>query len=496
MNKEKKERQERKATYLESLLVVVFMLVVVTGGYIIFNLKVELLMIVAATFAAIMAYRIGISWTDMENAIADKLRSSMTAIFIIWSIGIVIGSFIFCGSIPWIIYLGLKMIHPTYLYLFAFLTCLVLSVVTGTSWGSAGTAGVALMGVAIGLDANMAITAAAVVCGSVFGDKMSPLSDTTNLSPICSGATLYEHIRSMCWTTFPSAAISAILFFIMGMKEHISGEQGLPEQAQQMIDSLSSLFKWNWVLIIPFLIILVGAVIKKPPVPTMIISAFVAIIIGVFYQGFSLESGFIASINGFTTDLISSNEVGDALTTLLTRGGMKSMVGIVVMIFAGYAFAGICGRAGFIEIVLEPLMNKTQSRGVLVASTLFTSFLMLCCSGITYVAFIICGDMFKKKYFEKNLHPRVLSRIMEDAATCMAPLVPWGTSGLYYASVLGVAVFGAGGVAGYAPYAFFTYLTPLISLIFGFTGIAMFKMNKEERKEVADRLNIVEDEEN
>ncbi len=488
MGKIKPIRVERAATYGESLLVIIFMLVVVTGGYIAFNLEVELLMIIAAAFAAIVAYRLGISWEELEKAISDKLSKSMGAILIIWSIGIVIGAFMFCGSIPMVIYYGLQLIDPAYIYLFAFLTCMILSVVTGTSWGSAGTGGVAFMGVAMGLEVSLAITAGAVISGAVFGDKMSPLSETTNLSPLCAGAKLYDHIRSMCYTTIPAAIICSVIYFILGKNANITAT-GLPQEALDMVATLDELYSWNFVLIVPFIVIIIGAVMKMPPVPTMIVSAFSALIIGVAYQGFSAFEGFNAAVNGFNaTMLTGGEEVTGTITTLLNRGGMKSMVGIIIMIFSGYAFAGIAARARFLEIVLEPLMKRIYSQGMLVLSTIFTSILVLACSGITYIPFIICGDMFKKKYFEKDLQPRVLSRVMEDSATCMAPLIPWGTSGLYYASVLGVSVYAVGGVEGYAPYAFLTFIVPVISIIFGFTGIAMFKMTAEEKEEVRKKI--------
>jgi NhaC family Na+:H+ antiporter len=206
IQKTKTARIERPATYGEAFLAIIFMLVVVTGGFIFFGLKVELLMVISAAFAALIAYRIGIGWGELEKSIVSKLSTSLPAVLIIWSIGIVIGTYVFCGSIPMIIYYGLVMVDPQYMYAFSFLTCLILSVVTGTSWGSAGTAGVALMGVAVGLDVSLPITAGAVISGAVFGDKMSPLSDTTNLSPLCAGADLYDHIRSMMWTTVPAAS--------------------------------------------------------------------------------------------------------------------------------------------------------------------------------------------------------------------------------------------------------------------------------------------------
>jgi NhaC family Na+:H+ antiporter len=263
----------------------------------------------------------------------------------------------------------------------------------------------------------------------------------------------------------------------------------LPEGAEAMVSQLSELYKWNWVLLIPFLIIIAGAIVKKPPVPTMIISAFIAIIIGIAYQGFDLTAGFTSAIDGFKVSMLTDNEVLPSITTLLNRGGMKSMVGIIVMLFAGYSYAGIIARGKLLEIVLEPFMKKINTEPKLVFATLITSFLVLCCAGITYVAFILTADMYKKAYYKLNLQPRVLSRVMEDAATCMAPLVPWGTSGLFYVSVLGVSVYGA---AGYAPYAFLTFLSPIVSFLISIFGIGMFKMSNEQRKAVGERLGIID----
>lgn len=487
-SKSKAERIKRPPTFGESIFSILSMVVIIAIGYIGFGLRVEILMICATIVAGLMAMRVGHTWKDLEDGICQKIVQATPAILIMWTIGMVIGTFMYSGSIPLIIYYGLKLINPQYLYVCTLLICMILSVVTGTSWGSAGTAGVAMMGVAAGLGAPLHIAAAAVVSGSIFGDKLSPLSETTNLAPLCAGTNIYKHIGSMMWTTIPPTIITFLVFLFAGFRIEVAGT-GLPESALNTIDVLSQMYDWNWLMLIPFAIILICAFTKKPPVPTMIGASFSAIIVGAATQGFDLVSGVDAAVNGFTTSMIFQGDVTADIATLLNRGGMKSMVGIVVIIYCGYAYAATISKAGFLETALKPLMRKVKTRFSAVAAALFVDFVILCCAGSSYVAHIIVGEMFTKPFIELGMDRRVLSRTMEDVGTMMAPLIPWGTSGAFYIATLGVPIFGEG---GFGIWAINTYLNPIMALILAATGIGMYQLSKEEKDKELATIELAE----
>jgi NhaC family Na+:H+ antiporter len=381
-----------------------------------------------------------------------------------------------------LIFYGIDIVTPQYLLVSAFLLCAVFSTITGTSWGSAGTAGLACMSIAAGFGVPLHITAAAVICGSIFGDKMSPLSETTNLAAATTGVNLYDHIKSMMWTTIPAALITLSFFYIVGLNLDING-QGVPEDALAMQAGLDEMFGWSPLLLLPFIIILAGAIMKKPPVPTMLIGSLSAIAIGVLYQGFTLESGIYASLRGFNVSMVpgvDTANLAESVLTLLNRGGIVSMAGVVIIIYCGYAYTAIISKAGFLETAIAPLADRVKQRGPVMITTLFTGLVLLVFSGTSYTVAIMLPEMFKKQFLKVGMAARTLSRSIEDVGTMVAALVPWGTSGAFYISTLGVPIYGAG---GYGIWAVMTYLTPIIAIILAFAGIGVYKLSKEEAEE-------------
>lgn len=484
----KNESTNRPANYIESTVALMGMSIIIGIGHLGLEIRIEPLMILSAVLAAILAKKVGCTWMDLEEAISHRIGQVTPAILIIWIIGMVIGTFMFSGSIPMIIYYGLKIINPKYLYACAFIICVILSIVTGTSWGSAGTLGVAMIGVAAGLNVPLHITAAAVICGAIVGDKLSPLSETTNLAALCAGTGLFKHIGSMLWTTIPAAVISFFVFLFAGLNINIDGT-ALPQSAIETMNILSQMYDWNWVMVIPFLIILICAFTKQPPVPTMIGASFVAVLVGVTTQGFDLASGMTASIHGFDVSMVFDGEVTPDVAVLLNRGGMVSMVGVVIIIYCGYSYAAIISRAGFLETALRPILKRVNSRFTAIAAALATDFIILCFAGSSYVAHILVGEMYKKKFIDNNIDLRVLSRTMEDVGTMMAPLIPWGSSAAFYVAALGVQVYGEG---GYGIWAVNTWLNAFFALILAFIGIGMYNLSLEEKER---ELMIIKEEE-
>lgn len=473
--------EKRNPTFAESILALSFIVIFVFGGFFLFNLDVALMLVASAACAGLLASRLGYTWTDLEKGIGVRLMKATPAILIIWIIGIVIATFIFSGSIPMLIFYGMQIIQPEYIFVTSFIICMVFSTLTGSSWGSGGTAGVALISIAAGMGAPLDITAAAIICGAIFGDKMSPLSETTNLASLTSGVNIYEHIRSMTWTTFPATIISFIVFFIAGKSIDFS-TQAVSTNELGLLNDLGNIYSWNILLLIPFVIMLLGAVLKQHPVPIMLLSCFIALIIGVFYQGFSLEDGVSAASNGFNASMIpgmSPEQLSSDTLLLLNRGGLVSMLSVIIIIYCGYAYTSIITQAGFFKKALTPLTNRVKRRGSLIVMTLFTQLLTFLFSGTSYIGFLMVPEMFKKPFLKAGMAAKTLSRSLEDAGTVVGPLVPWSSAGVFFASTLGVPIYGSG---GYAMWCVLCYITPVIAIILGYTGIGIYKLSKEEKE--------------
>ncbi|MCI8638680.1 MAG: Na+/H+ antiporter NhaC [Coprococcus sp.] len=470
-----KDVVKREPRFWEALFAVGQMAVVVAAGYIVFHVRIEILMIVSAVIAGLAARGLGYFYQELENAVCEKLMKATPAILIIWMIGVVIASFMFSGSIPMVIYYGLKLLHPHYIYVCSFLVCAILSTVTGTSWGSAATGGVAMMGVASGFGVPLHITAAAVICGALVGDKLSPLSETTNLAPMCCGTDIYSHMKSMLWTTIPASMISMLFFWACGKTLSIASDE-VPASAAAMMDSLDKVFEWNLFLLLPFIVLFLGAFLKMPPVPVMIVSSAVALILGGVVQKFDVVTGIEGCVNGFFVSAIYEGDVAETVISLLNRGGMKSMAGIVIVVYCGYAYAAVIDKAGFLKTAAQPLLRRCKTRVSLVGSALIVNFFVAACAGSSYPAFIITGEMFTEEFKKKGMPPFVLSRTLEDSGTMLLPLVPWSAAGAFYAATLGVEAFG---MDGYALYSLNTYGNPIMALILAVTGIGMYQKGRK-----------------
>ncbi len=480
--------EKRKPTYIEAILPFLFLIFLVVVGYIILGLRIEAMLITAAVFAGLLARRMGYSWNDIEEAISSRLKKVTPAILIMWSVGIIIGTFMFAGSIPILIYYGLEWVNPQYLFVFSFLICLLLSTVTGTAWGAAGTAGVAMIGIAQGLDVSLAITAGAVISGSIFGDKMSPLSDTTNLAPACTGGVdLYEHIKHQLYTTTPSAIICIILYLIIGMRT-IEGSAQMSPSAIAMMESLDSMYQWHWLMLVPMIIIFTGAFLKKPTVPSMLFGALVAIIVGVFVNDFTLQNGVSAAILGFKDVMtgIDVTLIDPAVTKLVNRGGMNGMIGIITIIYCGYSYTSIMSATGSLDIMFKPLINKIHSKGQAMLGAVVSTFVLSGVGGTSYVPTLIVPELFRKVFVQQGMKLRNLSRTIEDAGTCANPVWPWSMSGIFYATAFAVPTL------TYAPWAFFCFLPAIFAILFGFTGFGIATLTKEEKEQELLRIENAE----
>ncbi|PFW56556.1 Na+/H+ antiporter NhaC [Bacillus cereus] len=466
---------KRRPSFLQATAPIFAILLLLGIGYGVFHLKIEPLLITAVIVAAVLGKIFGVSWEEMQEGIVEKITKSMSATLILITVGMLIGTWMFSGTIPMMVFYGIELINPNYLFVTAFIVTALISTFTGTSWGSAGTVGVAIMGIAMVQGVSLPITAGAVVAGAFFGDKLSPLSDTTNLSPVVAGSNLYEHIRHLLYTTIPASFIGLVVYFIVGKSTYTSNafDKG---KIEAMTSALTAMFHWNVLLIVPILIVLIGSIKKYPTIPIMIISSITAIILGVVVQSMSLENGFLATVQGFNVSMVTA--VGfdpaatpEAVQKLLNRGGMNSMMQTTLIAFCSFAFAGVISKIGCLEVVLEKLNEKVKSTGSLVLTTVLSCIIMAITTGSSYLAILIPGELFKDAYAQRGLHPKNLSRTLEDSGSIVVSLVPWSMAGVYMSSTLGVPVI------EYLPWAIMCYLGFIIAIIYGYTGFTIEKIN-------------------
>lgn len=476
--KVKQPRAKRMPTILEALIPVVAMLLVLFIGKGVLGFSTEPLLIIVACVAAFIAWRVGCTWDDMLDEISQKIAKGMPAILILITVGAMVGTWMTSGTIPMMIYYGVQIVSPKWLLVTAFLiTCLV-SVATGTSWGSVATMGVALMGIASALGVNPAATAGAVIAGSYFGDKISPLSDTTNLAPLAAGSNLYEHIGHMFWTTVPATIVSLVVYAIVGLNANTAAG-ATSEAVTNMMAQLDQMYDWNILILLPVILVLAGSLLKLPTIPVMILSTVVAGVEGIFMQGISLGNVLTSTVSGFNVTMITRPGFDAAnaafeVTKLLNRGGMNGIMSTTLLVFCAFCFAGIMSRAGCLEVVLKAILSVAKTTGSLILATVISCITMALTTGNSYLSILIPGEMFRDAYKERGLHPKNLSRTLEDAGTVFVPLVPWSAAGAYMSATLGVETL------DYLPWAILCYIGFIFAIIYGYTGIGIAKLPKEE----------------
>lgn len=465
----------RKPSFTEALVPLIAMILLLGIGYGKYGLPIQALLLIAAAIASIIAKRVGYTWKDMINGISDKIHSSLPSLFVMVCVGAMIASWMVSGTIPMMIYYGIKIIDPQFLFVTAFLVTAIISTFTGTSFGSAGTAGVAVMGIAIALGVPLEIAAGAVISGAVFGDKLSPFSDTTILAPIAAGSELYEHIRHMLYTTGAATITCLIAYTFIGFSMPVEAMVN-PETVNAVLKNLEALYSFNWILLLPPILVFYGAYTKKPTIPMLLFSSLLGIIFGMIFQDFTLKTAMMAFVNGFKVDMLSSSshvESVKAITTLLNRGGLMGMMSTVLLVFCAFAFAGIFSKAGCIEVILTKIVNSITSVGNLIAATVGSTLFMSIVTGSSYLALLIPGEMFKDLYKKFGLEAKNLSRTLEDAGTCAVPIVPWSVAGTYMTATLGVSTF------DYMPWAILCYSSMIFAILFGYTGFGIAKIKNK-----------------
>ncbi len=424
-------------------------------------------LIVAGLVASFLAMLWGVKWETIQEDILDFARRMFPAILILIFVGMLVGAWIQAGTVPIMIYYGLKILSPKLFLVIAAIVCSLMSVMTGTSWGTVATVGVALMGVAQGLGVPASWTAGAVLVGALFGDKMSPMSDTTVLAPAVSGVEVIDHIKYMLWTTVPSYIISLVVFLIVGLRFGNGTVES--EDYNLILSTLESNFNFNPILLIPPIVVLVMIFKKVPILPSFAVGVALGVIFAMIFQGSSLLDVLTALNKGYTqtTDIA-------IVDSMIKRGGISSMLSSVAIVIAAATFGAPLKSAGVIDFVVEKIVKvATNQKSVLLCSYGFHMLLILIIGGY-YTTFSIAGPVLQPLYDKYGLDKANLSRCLEDTGTTFSPLVPWCSNGVYFTTTLGVA---------YSAYAFTTpmcYLCLVFALIYIITG---FKIKQAPVKE-------------
>ena len=443
----------------------------------------QVALLLSAAFASLVAFKNGWTASAMAQAAVSGVSAAMVAVFILLAVGALIGTWNMAGTIPTVVDLGIALVSPAWFYVTTAAVCAVVGMVTGSSWTTAGTLGVAFVGMSNVLGLDEAIAAGAVICGAYFGDKMTPLSETTILVPqlVGGGLTTGQHVRNMVWTAGPALAVSLVAFFLLGRAADPDAEVSTDAARE----ALASAFNISALNLIPLLMLVVLALLRAPPFLSVLGSAVLAAVLAPFLQwnavvafvddpslgkvATAVKAGYAAMATGFVSDS------GVApIDDLFSRGGMASMLTTIWLVLGALSFAAVMERAGFLERLLIPIVSRTRRRGPLIASVNASGIGLNVISGDQYVADVLPARMFRAEFARRGLAPQVLSRAVEDSGTVTSVLVPWNTCGAYISGVLGVST------VAYLPFCFFNLLSPLLDIVYGFLG---FKVPTADRWE-------------
>ena len=464
----------RKPGFAQALLCfggIIFMIVV---GLIVFEVPMHVIIMFCIIWASIHSYSLGYRYAAIKDAMCRGIEKGLGAIFIFILIGVVIAAFLESGTISSIVYYSLDLISPAVFLPASLLICSFMSLAVGTSWGTVGTAGVILIGVGSAMGIPLPIVAGAVVSGATFGDKLSPISDTTNLAAVSGGTDLYKHIKSMLYTTIPTYVICIILFTIIGLNYTADSLSNAEISGfQQAIQANFVVSIWG---LLP-IVVLFGLSLRKAPAEVaMLGSVTVALILAVVQQERSFLDVLASLQNGY---FASTGHEG--LDTLVNRGGIQSMMWTLSLTLFALSLGGLLDKMGFLKALLSGILSMIQTTFSVMFATICTGILACASMGESYISIIVTSQLFKKKYEEMKLKPFMLSRSVEESTTMSSPLIPWSTAGAFYFGAMQIPV------VDYLPYAFLNILNPIVSLIMTYFGIAVFKeMTADKKTQVAE----------
>ena len=475
---------KREPTLLEAFIPVVFLIILLSVNVGIFGDAAldgsnQIVLIMSAAVATLVAIRAGYKWNELQDGIVKSISSAMTSLLILLLIGSLSGTWLLSGIVPAMIYYGLQILNPTIFLVAAVVVCSIVSMATGSSWTTAATVGIALIGIGKALGISEGMIAGAILSGAYFGDKMSPLSDTTNLAPAMAGTDLFTHIRHMTITTVPSIVITLIIFLILGFTTDTTAAS---VDTETILAAISNKFHISiWLFIVP-VVVVVLIVKKMPAIPALFIGTILGSVFALIFQpelvaevggnttGEGMFIGTMKSVYGsvsITTDHEMVNE-------LLSSSGMSGMLGTIWLILSAMIFGGVMESSGMLKRIAKAIISLVNSTGALIASTVGTCLFFNVTASDQYLAIVVPGRMYADIYKRKNLAPQNLSRTLEDSGTVTSVLVPWNTCGAYHSTVLGVSTL------TFAPYCFFNIISPLMTIFVGYLGYKITKINPQE----------------
>ncbi len=480
------ENRHKEPSLILSLLPILFLITLLASNVYIFSDDSsygpnQIALILSAAFAAVLSLKLNYHWQEILDAIVKSISAAMSAILILLMIGSLAGTWLISGVVPAMIYYGLEILNPTIFLFAAVIVSAVVSLATGSSWSTAATIGIALMGIGQALGISEGVIAGAIISGAYFGDKMSPMSDTTNLAPAMAGTDLFTHIRYMALTTGPSIIITLIIFLIWGFS--IDGNAGLGT-VSEVQQAISSKFEINlFLFVVPGVVIFL--IIKKmPALPALLIGTLLAGVMALIFQPqiimtvaesdvFSIKTGYTAVMKAMFTE--TNIATGNAMVDeLLTASGMEGMLSTVWLIVCAMIFGGVVEGNGMLKKIAGTIIGFAHSTGSLIAATAGTCITFNLTASDQYIAIVVPGRMYAKEFEDRGLAPENLSRTLEDSGTVTSVLIPWNTCGAYQSSVLGVATL------TYLPYCFFNIISPFMTILYGYANIKIKRIEKED----------------
>lgn len=455
------DEEKKKITAGKSMLVLIVALVILLYCVAVLKANPGVSLILTALAAMGLGMLFGCKWKDFEGDIGDTFKTMFMGMLIMMFVGILIGAWMVSGTVPFMMYYGLKLLPAPIFLVASCLLCCVMSLMTGTSWGTMGTIGVALMGVAEGLDIPAAYAAGAIVVGAIFGDKLSPLSDTTIMAPYVSGVDIIDHIKSMLYTTVPCLFISLIVYVVLGLQ--FQGDSIANENYNQILNTLESNFNLNPILLLPPIVVLVLIFLRKPTIPVFGIGIVLAMLLAIIVQGRNITEVMSALTQGIQMD------TGVPLVdSMINRGGLLSMMSSVALIIGAAVFSSVLKTTGAFDTLLNSITKYAKGRKSVLSFSYVLHLILASLTGVYLVTFSIVGPILGPLFDKYNLHRKNLSRMLEDTGTAFSPIVPWSNISIFILGTLGVSSF------EYVLYAPLTYLGILFAAIYIFTGFGIF----------------------
>jgi NhaC family Na+:H+ antiporter len=484
----------RQPSLVDALIPLVFMIVLLTWSIVLFGIDaatgpLQVALFMSAVVAAVVAHKNGHPWETLGEEIVKGISLAMGAILILLMVGALIGVWNMSGTIAAVVYYGIKYINPAWFYFAAALLTGLIGIVTGSSWTTAATVGVAFVGIANAIGASEAITAGAVISGAYFGDKMTPLSETTILTPQIVGSNVYAHIRSMAKATVPAYLATLVIFLLIGRFGQVTPPPMDPTAALEALSSVYTITLWN---LLPIFVLLVLGIRRYPAFLSILIGTLAGALVAVIFQQplliafaqdnslstpfAALKSIWVTMANGFALE-----SPYEEINTLFSGGGMDSMLTTVWLILGAMSFGAMMDYGGFNKRLIDPVIQRIKSDGGTIVTTMATSLGFNIVGGDQYIAIVLPARMFMETYRQHGLHPETLATAVENSGTVTSPLIPWNSCGAYMTAALGVSTF------VYLPYCFFNFINFFLGLIYGFAGINVQRLDSESQP-VAEAL--------